>query len=301
MPKHRTSKKIPATLWLGILTLVMACVLGTLPFMLMMHNASSTTAELDTRDAEVSKLSEKDRETQLQKAEEYNKTLLDKDAERILGEATDPFSTDSGSVSSKDAEYNSMLAVPNDGIMARVQYPSLGIDLPVYHGTAADTLEKGAGHMYGTSLPVGGTGTHAVISAHTGYADKLMFDRLGGVAPRPAPLSDKAKVGDVFYITVMGKQLGYKVTSIDVIEPDDFSHFGINPVKDEVTLMTCTPYGVNTHRLLVTGERVPLPEQAPLVEDAPKDNSRVGMWVFIVGFWLLVVCVVVYVISKVRR
>lgn len=130
----------------------------------------------------------------------------------------------------------------------------------------AKVLAAGAGHLYGTSLPVGGTNTHAVISAHTGY-DRLMFDRLS---------LGQGHVGDRFTIEVLGHTLAYRVTDIRVIDPDDFSVFGIEAGKDEVSLLTCTPYGVNTRRLVVTGERVDIPDPAPAPDDVPL--ARPGGW-----------------------
>ena len=129
----------------------------------------------------------------------------------------------------------------------------------------AKVLAAGAGHLYGTSLPVGGTNTHAVISAHTGY-DRLMFDRLS---------LGQGHVGDRFTIEVLGHTLAYRVTDIRVIDPDDFSVFGIEAGKDEVSLLTCTPYGVNTRRLVVTGERVDIPDPAPAPDDVPLASPAV--------------------------
>lgn len=135
----------------------------------------------------------------------------------------------------------------------------------------AKVLAAGAGHLYGTSLPVGGTNTHAVISAHTGY-DRLMFDRLS---------LGQGHVGDRFTIEVLGHTLAYRVTDIRVIDPDDFSVFGIEAGKDEVSLLTCTPYGVNTRRLVVTGERVDIPDPAPVPDDVPL--ARPGWWLLAGG------------------
>ena len=129
--------------------------------------------------------------------------------------------------------------------MGAVRYPRLHISLPVRHGTDAATLEKSAGHLYGTSLPVGDESTHAVVAAHRGLADRLMFTNLG-----------LAKKGDLFEIDVQGERLRYKVTDIRVNGPDDVKPLAVEKGRDLVTLYTCTPYGVNTQRLLVTGERV---------------------------------------------
>lgn len=132
--------------------------------------------------------------------------------------------------------------------MGAVRYPRLHISLPVRHGTDAATLEKSAGHLYGTSLPVGDESTHAVVAAHRGLADRLMFTNLG-----------LAKKGDLFEIDVQGERLRYKVTDIRVNGPDDVKPLAVEKGRDLVTLYTCTPYGVNTQRLLVTGERTDAP------------------------------------------
>lgn len=137
------------------------------------------------------------------------------------------------------------------GIMAYVDIPKINVYLPVQHGTDADTLEKSVGHVVGTSLPVGGSSTHAVLSAHSGLASSKLFSDI-----------DQLAEGDTFYIHVLGDTLAYKVDSINTVLPTDTRLLQIEDGKDYVTLVTCTPFGVNTHRLLVRGHRVPyLPEQ----------------------------------------
>ena len=137
------------------------------------------------------------------------------------------------------------------GVMAYVDIPKINVYLPVQHGTDADTLEKSVGHVVGTSLPVGGSSTHAVLSAHSGMASSKLFSDI-----------DQLAVGDVFYIHVLGDTLAYKVDAIHTVLPADTSLLQIADGKDLVALVTCTPFGVNTHRLLVRGHRVPyVPEQ----------------------------------------
>lgn len=137
------------------------------------------------------------------------------------------------------------------GAMAYVDIPKINVYLPVQHGTDADTLERAVGHVVGTSLPVGGSSTHAVLSAHSGLASSKLFSDI-----------DQLAVGDVFYIHVLGDTLAYKVDAIHTVLPTDTSLLQIEDGKDYVTLVTCTPFGVNTHRLLVRGHRVPyVPEQ----------------------------------------
>ncbi|WP_426717728.1 class C sortase [Corynebacterium auriscanis] len=133
-------------------------------------------------------------------------------------------------------------------IMARLQAPTVGMDLPVYHGTSQNTLSHGIGHLYGTDLPVGGKGTHSVLTGHTGLATLTMFDNLTHM-----------KKDDIFVIEVMGEKLAYKVDQIQTVLPSEINKIRPEEGKDYVTLVTCTPYGVNSHRLLVRGERTKLP------------------------------------------
>lgn len=144
-----------------------------------------------------------------------------------------------------DPEYEGLLNIGGDEMMGYVDIPSIGVSLPIYHYTTDDVLSKGVGHLYGTSLPVGGENTHSVITGHRGLPSSKLFTDL-----------DKVKVGDVFSIYVLGEELDYQVDQIDIVLPDEISSLSIEPGKDLVTLVTCTPYGVNTHRLLVRGHRI---------------------------------------------
>ena len=148
-----------------------------------------------------------------------------------------------GGASAPPLAYAQQLTV--GGVMAYVDIPKINVYLPVQHGTDADTLERAVGHVVGTSLPVGGSSTHAVLSAHSGLASSKLFSDI-----------DQLAVGDTFYIHVLGDTLAYKVDSIHTVLPTDTSLLQIEDGKDQVTLVTCTPFGVNTHRLLVRGHRV---------------------------------------------
>lgn len=197
-------------------------------------------------------------EDALKAAHAYNRKLA-KSGQPVLGEAVDPFASvggssrasDADSASEKDEEYQSLLNVGN-GVMGAIKIPKVSIDLPIYHGTSEEVLASGAGHLYGSSLPVGGKSTHSVITGHRGLVSALMFTRL-----------DEMRVGDDMYIEIMGERYAYEVDRITVIEPDDTSQLKIVPGEDRLTLMTCTPYGVNTHRLLISGHRVSIPVPAP--------------------------------------
>lgn len=141
------------------------------------------------------------------------------------------------------SSYDNILNFEN-GIIGYIEIPRINVYLPIYHGDLKDVLTKGAAHMKGTSFPIGGKGTHAVISAHSGYPQQKFFDDL-----------DNLKKDDTFRITVLDKKLEYKVKKINIVKPSDTSHTKIKQNKDLVTLVTCYPYGINSHRLLVTGER----------------------------------------------
>lgn len=150
------------------------------------------------------------------------------------------------SLSEASQNYDTLLNMGGNGIMGYVEIPSIQVNLPIYHGTDSETLERGIGHLLGSSLPIGGASTHSVLSGHSGLAGQKMFTDLLQV-----------KEGDVFYLHVLGETLAYQVVSLNTVLPYDTSLLGITPGADLCTLITCTPLAVNTHRLLVTGERIP--------------------------------------------
>lgn len=171
----------------------------------------------------------------IQKARDYNSTL---NGIPIL----DPFLEDVENSSAKYQQYLGVLA--DSDVMSRIRVESAGIDLPVRHGTDDSSIATGVGHVYGTALPVGGEGNRTVLTAHTGMQSATLFDHLTDV-----------KVGDIMVVETYGEKLTYKVTDIRTVLPSQSDALTAVPGKDLLTLMTCTPYGVNTHRLLVTGER----------------------------------------------
>ena len=190
-------------------------------------------------------------------AEEYNKTLVtipDK-----------PFTKDA---LIKAAEsYDSLLTVREDGIMGYVEIPAIGVDLPIYHGTEESTLDRGVGHLLGSSLPVGGTATHCVLTGHSGLAGQKMFSDL-----------NLLKVGDLFFLRVLGQTLAYKVVEIYTVLPEDTGKLTIDAGRDLCTLVTCTPYGVNSHRLLLRGERTEYEEAVSVIEDADFTPVEESTW-----------------------
>ena len=154
-----------------------------------------------------------------------------------------------------------------DPVMARIVIPSIHVSLPVFHGTESRTLTEGVGHLFGTSLPIGGPSTHAVLTGHTGLSTATMFDNLNQV-----------KKGDAFYVSSLGQTLKYEVVDITVVKPEETDSLRKVPGRDLVTLITCTPYGVNSHRLLVTGERVPMDPTAAAAEEAEALPAPMQIW-----------------------
>ena len=178
-----------------------------------------------------------DYDAEMKKAKAYNDAL----APHIL---PDSF-IKAENQKSEDKSYTSALNLAGDGIMGIVEIPKIGVKLPIYHTTSEEVLSKAAGHLEGSSLPVGGKDTHAVISAHRGLPSATLFTDL-----------DQVKKGDHFLVHVLNKTLCYEVDSIVETEPDDTSALAVQEGKDLISLLTCTPYGVNTQRLIVTGHRV---------------------------------------------
>ena len=146
----------------------------------------------------------------------------------------------------KTHPYSDLLNPSKNGIMGYVEIPKIDQEIIIYHGTSSKSLERGAGHVEGTSLPIGGKSTHAVIAAHRGLPGAKLFTDL-----------DQLKKGDNFYLRILDKKLAYRVDQIKTVKPEELSDLQITEGKDFVTLLTCTPYGVNTHRLMVRGNRVP--------------------------------------------
>ena len=190
-------------------------------------------------------------------ADAYNRTL-------VPG-ATEAYSQEG--LQAASANYDSQLNIAGNGIMGYVEIPKISVNLPIYHGTENDSLERGIGHLLGSSLPIGGENTHTILSGHSGMASQKMFTDL-----------EQLTAGDVFYLHVLNETLSYQVVDINTVLPYDTSLLGIVPGEDLCTLVTCTPYGVNTHRLLVRGSRIPYAEAELLVEETAEEELVKSTW-----------------------
>jgi len=189
----------------------------------------------------------------------------------------------------KDLEYESLLNVTGDGMMGYIEIPAIKTKSPVYHYTTDETLQKGVGHLFGSSLPVGGKGTHAVLTAHRGLPSNKLFSDL-----------DKVVVGDKFFISICGETFAYKIDNIEIVEPDQTEGLALVSGKDYVTLVTCTPYGVNTHRILCRGYRVPY---KPGEEDKIKSRAWLNMNIMmgLIGALLGILIALILVIRLRKR
>lgn len=223
----------------------------------------------------VQTLPEDERQQMLAEAHAYNDSLRGDPVH-------DPFVANSGYAVPDN--YNEVLDVDGTGLMGTVTIPSIDLTLPIYHGTSDEVLAHGAGHIPQTSLPVGGTGTHAVITGHTGLPTARLFTDL-----------EQLKVGDLFVVEVLGERHAYAVDDVSVVEPDDVSSIRADSEHEYVTLLTCTPYGVNSHRLLVRGVPTKLPDDAAL------ETGTHVPWQLKAAFGVLVVLVAVLVVRAVRK
>lgn len=249
----------------GILIAV-AVVCTVVPLLMQYASQTSMSASASSVEQQVRLWPESRIDDELRAARAYNRGLV-RSGQPVLGAQADPFSNGErlSSQSAQDQRYGRLLN-EGHGIMGRVSIPKISVDLPIYHGTGDKQLSLGSGHLYGTSLPVGGNDTHVVITGHRGMVQAQMFTRL-----------DEMREGDFIYISTMNRTLAYEVDRITVIEPTDTSQLRVVPGQDRLTLMTCTPYGINSHRLLVSGHRVSMPVPAPDPTDL-HDGRSAGAW-----------------------
>lgn len=224
------------------------------PFISQWVNRRSESQAVESYEKQTDILEEEKKRAIKQEAEAYNKELLEKQTG-----VSDGFSVKS----KRDDRYERILNLSGDGIMGVLRIPKIQVHLPVYHGTSAKVLEEGVGHLYGSSFPTGGEGTHSVFSSHRGLPSKTLFTDL-----------DQMQEGDLFFLDILGEEMAYRVEEILTVEPEETDALEIIPGKDYVTLVTCTPYGINSHRLLVRGERISWEEK----DKEPEENEAYGIW-----------------------
>lgn len=228
-------------------------------------------------------------------AEEYNHSLTN----NVI--ITDPF--DKEAYEKIGANYEKTLNVDGNGLIGYIDIPKINVYLPIYHGTTEDILAKGAGHLQNTSLPIGGESTHSVISAHTAYPGETFFDYLTDM-----------EEGDEFYVHVLDRVLKYEVDSIKVVLPEETDDLRVIKGEDHVTLLTCTPYSVNTHRLLVRGKRVEYDDSKYITTGASAASfgddgifflgykiPYLAAALFVIGFVAIVVITVIICLKRSKK
>ena len=228
-------------------------------------------------------LSEEDYKSTIEAVNRYNRELRMKGKETVTDKEYAP-----------DEYYELMLNLSGTGMMGYVEIPKIGVSEPIYHYSTDDVLAHGIGHIHGSSLPVGGDSTYTILTGHRGLPNQKFFSDL-----------DQMVIGDKFYIHVLNETLAYKVYDIKIIEPHDVEFLRIQDGKDLVTLVTCTPYGVNTHRLLVMGERIELDgnnvKDGFIVSEEHKEVIDPAVWVFIGFMVFIVLLLIISLIHKIIK
>lgn len=265
-------------IWFSRIAFVIGLIVLAFPFVSQFFYYQASHTEISSYTKEVAKLNDSEIQHRMDLAAAYNAALFDTNKGQLT--VSDPYSSEEKAAGV--AEYARMLEVHEQ--IGNVTIPKINQEIPIYAGTAEHVLQKGVGHLEGTSLPIGGENTHAVLSAHRGLPTARLFTDL-----------DKLAVGDRFYVQNVKEKLAYQVEEIKVIEPTDLEQLSIVPHKDYVTLLTCTPYMINSHRLLVRGVRIPYDSQIEKTDKEYFTGKQQQMYivytligvVLVIGFFLI--------------
>lgn len=262
-----------------IIALIFLAGLGFLlyPTVSNLWNRAHQSRAIATYTKQVEKLDDSQNKEMLKAARKYNKSLLKK--------------SDHWKLSKKDKKkYESLLDVSGTGIMGYIEVPKIDCSLPIYHGTDEGALQIAIGHLEGSSLPVGGKSSHCVLSGHRGLPSARLFTDL-----------DQMEEGDVFVLNVLGRKLAYEVDQIKVVLPDEMSDLEIVQGKDLCTLVTCTPYGINTHRLLVRGHRTKYIEETVVRVQKEAEKKETGIWLLAGGGTVFLIIIIIVVVKRRRK
>ena len=262
-----------------IIALIFLAGLGFLlyPTVSNLWNRAHQSRAIATYTKQVEKLDDSQNKEMLKAARKYNKSLLKK--------------SDHWKLSKKGKKkYESLLDVSGTGIMGYIEVPKIDCSLPIYHGTDEGALQIAIGHLEGSSLPVGGKSTHCVLSGHRGLPSARLFTDL-----------DQLEEGDVFVLNVLGRKLAYEVDQIKVVLPDEMSDLEIVQGKDLCTWVTCTPYGINTHRLLVRGHRTKYIEETVVRVQKEAEKKETGIWLLAGGGAVFLIIIIIVVVKRRRK
>ena len=262
-----------------IIALIFLAGLGFLlyPTVSNLWNRAHQSHAIATYTKQVEKLDDSQNKEMLKAARKYNKSLLKK--------------SDHWKLSKKDKKrYESLLDVSGTGIMGYIEVPKIDCSLPIYHGTDEGALQIAIGHLEGSSLPVGGKSTHCVLSGHRGLPSARLFTDL-----------DQMEEGDIFVLNVLGRKLAYEVDQIKVVLPDEMSDLEIVQGKDLCTLVTCTPYGINTQRLQVRGHRTKYIEETVVRVQKEAEKKETGIWLLAGGGAVFLIIIIIVVVKRRRK
>lgn len=278
MKSKKKKRKIADIIRIIVLLIALSVLLyPTVSNYLYEKNSSTIVANYDK---EVENTTDEEKEEMFRLAREYNARLAQDQVS--IGDAFTEESSD-------DQEYENLLNKSGTGMMGYIQIPKIDIELPLYHGTKESVLQVGVGHLKDTSLPVGGDTTHAVLTGHRGLPSRMLFTDL-----------DQMEKGDVFYIKILGETLAYQVDQILTVLPEETDSLKIIEGQDYVTLVTCTPYGINTHRLLTRGHRIPYEEAVKKEPDQIDHGLKIPfeVKVLLAGLGVLILIGILFVISS---
>lgn len=258
-----------ASKWFMVLLLILGVVILCYPFMGSFYTQIKQTIEVESHNAQVRQMDE-ERKNEMKKAmEEYNKRISDKES---ANEVVDPFSEGQDSESRNNLNFD-------DSIIGTIKIPVIGVNLPIYKDTSEEFLLKGVGYLNGTSFPSGGESTHCALTGHSAIPTAKLFTDL-----------EKVKIGDAFFIIVLDEIHAYRVDQIKVVLPSETSDLKIEQGKDYTSLITCTPYGVNTHRLLVRGIR----DDSLISDDILQDDN--DFWKFLLGSPYFIIAIILIIL-----
>lgn len=273
---NKKTRKRRKKQWPFLVVFILGLLVMSYPLVSRFYYRIESTQQVEYFDIEKKKLTEAEVRKRIELANAFNKSL-----NNVI--STDPYVKKR--MEAGRQEYARMLEI--NELIGHVEIPKIDTDIPIYAGTVEDVLQKGAGHLEGTSLPVGGSSTHTVITAHSGLPTAKLFTDLS-----------KLRVGDKFFIHNLSRVLAYEVDQIRTVEPSNFSDLLIVPHKDYATLLTCTPIMINTHRLLVRGHRVPY---NPHEFDSLNKKNKKIFWLKTIGFVLLLLLIIRWIYRKIRR
>lgn len=275
-------KKKALLIAIAIVVLLIGIGIMIYPLISNLYENAYHSEVIQSYQEDVNALNNEQLQEELKKARRYNDALHD----LILKE--DPFTTE---FEIQNVDYENLLNINRDGVMSYVEIPEIDVYLPIYHGTTDDVLERGVGHIINTSLPIGGKSTHCVISAHSGSPSATLFTRL-----------DELKEGDEFYLYTLSEKLSYEVDQIKTVLPHETDDFRIVEGQDYVTLVTCTPYGINTHRLLVRGHRIANSISEETIVNQEHTVAPFDFTAYIIALIILILTLIAFlVLRRIRK